>query len=767
MATDHERLQSALDASAAADTPDPAAAIALLAAVEDAIAGENLAAVDRPFWLRYLDQTRLPGFLSALGDRSLRYRWADTTFAVIEHADYGLADLLDQRCDRHGDRTLLRESGDPGAACWSYDQVRRRVSEIAAVLLGDRPDPDLPPRVAIFAENSVGTACTDLACLLHDIVVTPLSVHFNAETIGWICDRLRITTVVTDDAQRVAKLIEVRAQTKIPFAILLLETHAMTEQCEGRLLDECCAKLTAAEVDRRLARRPRLARRDVCTVMFTSGSTGRPKGVAFNAYNLLTKRFARAAALPDVGHDEIQLCYLPLYHTFGRFLELQGTIFWGGTYVFVANPSAETLLRLFRQIRPTGLISVPLRWVQIQERYDDLLAEQGDRSPAETFAAVVGDRLRWGLSAAGYLDPKVFRFFHRMGVRLCSGFGMTEGTGGLTMTPPDAYVEGSVGIALPGVATRFSEQGELHIAGPYVARYLPEEAPPGDLSVAEPESDRHWIATGDLFVEHAGGQLEIVDRIKDIYKNNRGQTVAPRKVEAQFTGVPGIERTFLVGDARDYNTLLIVPDREDEVLESCLTDEEEHEYFQRIVTEANLNLAPYERVVNFAVLERDFAQDRGELTPKGSYRRKQIAANFADSIDELYRSDVHELHWDGLRILIPRWFFRDLGILEGAIQTDEAGLVDTGGWTRLTLRSNPARDRLLVGDLEYRLTGDTLDLGLFARQPLLWVGNPSLAAFCPCRAGWDTPLMTVACEWRFQPQIHYLQGLVYRQHPLA
>jgi long-subunit acyl-CoA synthetase (AMP-forming)/predicted GNAT family acetyltransferase len=744
LATDHERLQSALDVCTAADTPDPAAAAALLTAVEDAIADENLAATDHRFWLRYLDQTRLPGFLNALGDRSLRYRWADTTFALIEHTGYGLADLLDQRCDRHGDRTLLRESGEPGAACWSYSQVRRRIREIAAVLLGDRPDPELPPRVAIFAENSVGTACTDLACLLHDILVTPLSVHFNTETILWICDRLQITTVVTDDAQRVAQLTEVRAQAEVPFAILLLEAHAGDEHREVRLLDERCAKLTAAEVDRRLARRPRLECRDVCTVMFTSGSTGRPKGVAFNAYNLVTKRFARAAALPDVGQNEIQLCYLPLYHTFGRFLELQGALFWGGTYVFAANPSADTLLRLFRQVRPTGLISIPLRWVQIQERYDALLAEQGDRSPAETFAAVVGDRLRWGLSAAGYLDPKVFRFFHRMGVQLCSGFGMTEGTGGLTMTPPDAYIEGSVGIPLPGVHTRFSAQGELSIAGPYVARYLPEEAPTGDLTVAEPASDRHWIATGDLFVEHAGGQLEIVDRIKDIYKNNRGQTIAPRKVEAQFTGVPGIERTFLVGDARNYNTLLIVPDRGDEVLESCLTDEEEHEYFQRIVTEANLNLAPYERVVNFVVLERDFAQDRDELTPKGSYRRKQIATNFADSIDELYRSNVHELDWEGLRVLIPRWFFRDLGILEGAIQTDESGLVDTGGWSRLTLRLNRARDRLLVGDLEYRLSGDTLDLGLFARQPLLWVGNPSLTAFGPCKAGWDTPLATVA-----------------------
>ncbi len=382
------------------------------------------------------------------------------------------------------------------------------------------------------------------------------------------------------------------------------------------------------EVDR-LARARGFGLDDPCTVLFTSGSTGRPKGIAFTPFNLVSKRFARAAALPAVGRDEVLLCYLPLYHTFGRFLELMGMLYWGGTYAFAGNPSLDALLDGMTKLRPTGLISVPLRWQQIRER-----TEAGECDLTD----VTGGRLRWGLSAAGWLAPDTFRWFHGQGVELCSGFGMTEGTGGLTMTPPGDYREESVGRPLPGVAVRLGPEGELQVAGPYVARYLPADGPPGDLTVENPEDEENWLGTGDLFETLADGHLQIVDRIKDIYKNNRGQTVAPRKVESRFAGVPGIQRTFLAGDGRPYNVLLIVPDLDDPVLQ-VLTAAEREAYFHRVVTPGQPRpRRPTSAWSNFAVLDRDFSRRPGRADAQGLVPRKTIAANFAELLDQLYRA---------------------------------------------------------------------------------------------------------------------------------
>jgi len=737
----------------------------ILACAEELLDVGGAREEDRDHWCEYLAVTRHPDFLTALPDAAARVRWAETTFTVIEDISYTLGDLLDRRAAEQPEHILFQELAEPGSGSWNYSQILRRVRSIAAMFLNEGGRPELAeggsrsqdgPRVALLCENSLDSACCDLACLTHDIFVSPLNTHFAKDNLVWIFNRLRITAAVCDHPDRLETLLAVRAKTEQSFVIFTLNQCPRVGDPGIYLLDERLAQLDATEVAAILSARPRRTMREPTTVMFTSGSTGRPKGVAFNQHNLVTKRFARAAALPEVGRDEVLLCYLPLFHTFGRFLEMLGTIFWGGTYIFAGNPSAATLLTQFQQVRPTALISVPVRWVQIRDRVIELAqGEEVERPQEEIFRDVVGDRLAWGLSAAGYLDPRVFRFFHRNGVSLCSGFGMTEGTGGLTMTPPADYVENSVGVPLPGVRVRFSEEGELQIAGCYIARYLPEEAPAGSLAVEKQDSDDFWVATGDLFRTTERDHLEIVDRIKDIYKNNRGQTIAPRVVEAVFEQVPGIKRTFLAGDGRSYNTLLIVPDDQDDVLKSLTRQEDRREYFQQIISTANPVLAAFERVVNFAVLDRDFSDAHGELTAKGSYRRKAIEANFADVISELYKSSVRVLQVGPYSVRIPLWFFRDLGVLENAVQARPDGLVNNESGRTLAVTEG-ADGRVRVGDLEYKMSGQVVDLGLMSRQPLLWMANSQLINFSPCRTGWDTELGV------FSEQVHLPAGPDFR-----
>ncbi|MBN2318789.1 MAG: AMP-binding protein [Acidobacteria bacterium] len=712
---------------------------AVLKEMEDQAQPSRCNAVDKTIWRESLCFTAQSNFIRSLQDQESQFRWAEACFRIIRLSDYSLRQMFEQRVRDIPDRNLFEDLTPGARGGWSYRAAGLQVREIAAALFSIAAP--VEPRVAIFADNSVSGACCDLACLFYDILDSPLNPHLNTETLVDIFNRLQINIAVTDTDERIERLREVSAGADTPFRIVTLHNSA-----SGRFEDICHLsaygkRLSEEEIAETLDRRRRFALNEVATVMFTSGSEGTPKGVSFSCYNLIAKRFARAAALPDVGNDEILLCYLPLYHTFGRYLEMLGSIFWGGTYVFTGNPSLDTLLSFLPVVNPTGLVSVPLRWAQIEEYCADRMRDKDNKKRA--LRSVIGSRLRWGLSAAGYLDPRVFRFFNRNGVALCSGFGMTEATGGITMTPPSKYVDDTNGIPLPGLRTRLTPQGELELSGHYIARYLNEVHPGDRIPYPVSEAEDYWLSTGDLFRVQPNGYYQIVDRIKDIYKNDKGQTIAPRLVEKKFEGVPGIKRTFLVGDRKAYNVLLIVPDDDHSVLKVSGAMENRRDYFRQIVSAANRNVAPYERVVNFAIVDRDFHVELGELTPKGTLNRRRLEQNFAPIIQDLYRNNLVEFQTGSFRVRIPRWFYRELSILEDDIRVTHSGLYNQDTGRTLRIKRTDESDTFLVGDLEYRVPDGMLDLGIFARQPRLWIGNPSLIRFCPCREGWDTPLGSV------------------------
>ena len=691
------------------------------------LVGALLARIDEPAiragarraLLGLVDTLRRRLFTQALPPEQVE-PWLRLVLPIIRRADVTLGEVLRSREETNPKTVAIRVLG-ADATELTVSEVARRTRAIARGLLavvGDEPD----MRVAILSENCLEAALCDLACLTNGFVDFPLPANAVPEQIVYMLRHSRARVLLCDDEEQVAKVMP--SLSGLPD---LQQVVVFSQQCAERngllSLDQMVGQGAGFDDQARAERAAAVKATDMATAMYTSGTTGKPKAIIFTHENIVSKRLCRGFALREVGEGDVFLCYLPLYHTFGRWLELTGTLWWGATYVFARSTAQASLLEDFRAVKPTVFISVPKKWMELQDAAVWEAASDDQDEVASHLRGITGGRLKTGLSAAGYLDPNVFRTFHRAGIELCSGYGMTEATGGITMTAPGQYVDGSIGTPLPGVECRRADDGELLIRGVYIS--------PGYMDGGPEEAGSHepdgWFHTGDL-VSLDDGHFRIVGRKKEIYKNRAGQTIAPQRVENLFRDFEAVGQAFLVGDHREYNTLLVWPAYEKDPALKARPEAELRELLSSLVASANRFLAPFERVVTFQLLPRALDLEHGELTPKFSFKREVVEKNWKELIEKMYEQKHLALALDGFFLRIPNWVLREMGVLQHEVALRD-GRLHAGDRSMPVGPCPAAPGSFQLGDLAYTQEGTVFDLGALLARPSLWLGNEALRRF--------------------------------------
>lgn len=660
----------------------------------------------------YLDIFRMSSFLLKIYNER---RWDELIYSLIIKSGFSFQNVVERRVKYFQNKPLFRIIHGQTETVHNWNEINGRINQLKKSIF-NLSEGQFDKKIAFLMENSLSMALLDIACLTSGIVNVMIPANSVPDHIAFILNQSKAQFIFVSSEKQLVKLKSVKHDLKYLQKAILLE---------GSSVEEWVLNFTSfrnlSQSDNEF-KEPKINPEELATIMYTSGTTGEPKGIMFSHANIIYKRFCRAMAIPGIGENDRFICYLPLYHTFGRYLEMTGSLFWNAEYVFMENPSVATMISNMKLAKPSIFISIPKKWLQLYEYIASIVDIEMDEESLiqEKVNEVTGGNLKYGLSAAGFLPPEVFRFFQKYGVELMSGFGMTEATGGITMTPLGKYVDNSLGNALPGIQIKLAEDGELLIKGNYVMTgYFGQEY---DQTFIE-----GWLPTGDIMQEDSNGYIEIIDRKKEIYKNIKGETVAPQKIENLFKDFETVKQVFLVGDHRQFNTVLIYPDFEHQIVQNFNRAEYENLYSSIIVT-VNRFLAPFERIVNFKVIDRPFDEQHGELTPKGTYKRRVIEKNFKDVIEEMYKKDFIKVSNGEIELLIPNWFLRESGCLSNDLSFEENQLVIKKIGKTITIEFYE-NDLFRIGSYIYKITKPIIDFSPFITSPVYWLGNEQLIDF--------------------------------------
>jgi len=586
-----------------------------------------------------------------------------------------LATLFLDRADALSDVPFLWHKADAGWQSLSWAEARRQATALSErlVALGLSPG----DKVVLLSENRPEWAIADLGITMAGCVTVPAYTTNTERDHQHILDNSCAKAIVVSTAKlaRAAMPAVLRADIDHLIAMEPLRTGQTGAVAVHDWADLTSGPDASDAVRRRVAG---IGRSDTACIIYTSGTGGSPRGVEQHHGMILHNAHAAGTiVLEDFGWDEeVFLSFLPLSHAYehtaGQWLpiglgaqiyysqgldKLAGDIEAVSPTIMAVVPRLFELLRsrLLKQLQTGGRLANTLmnKALTLAQRraegrgraIDWPLQFLVDRTVKRKARASFGGRIKAMISGGAPLNPEVGLFFQSLGVPLLQGYGQTEAGPIISCNRPAAGVEmATVGPPLPNVDVRIAEDGEILVAGELVMHgYWRNQA----------ETDRvlidGWLHTGDIGHLDDAGRLVITDRKKDLIVNDKGDNIAPQKVEGILTLQPEIAQAMIHGDQRPYVVALLVPDAEwaadwarangrDFDLEALRQDAGFSTALRAAVDRVNKELSVTERVRRHVLADEPFAIEQGEMTPSMKIRRHVIRARYEDRLDALYKS---------------------------------------------------------------------------------------------------------------------------------
>ncbi|MGQ0620226.1 MAG: AMP-binding protein [Panacagrimonas sp.] len=495
-----------------------------------------------------------------------------------------MSTFLHTALSRHARRTPNTAAFVSRSTNLSYHELLDVVNRLAAELVASGAR-----TVALLADNGLSWALTDLAAMAAGLRMVPLPSFFSLQQMQHALRDARVDTLLVDP------------RLPLPQALRVAQRRMLATLPAG--VDALA--LLRLDIDREAAD---TLPPGTQKITYTSGTTGEPRGVCLRVTDMARVAESLCVASEAAPGDQ-HLCVLPLPTLLENIGGLYAPLLMGATAclwsladVGLRGASQLDVMRLIaalRDARATSAILVP----QILHALVVALESGAPKPTALRFVAVGG----------APMAPRLLERAAAVGLPVYEGYGLSECASVVALNRPSARKVGSVGKPLPHLQLRFAADGEILVAGNAFAGYV------GDA----PRAHDAPVATGDIGHLDADGFLHLTGRKKNMFVTAYGRNVAPEWVERELCLMPAIAQAAVFGEARPFNTAVILPRGSEAEVEAA-------------IQAVNAQLPDYARVSRWLRADAPFTPTNDQLTANGRLRRAPILAAYGARLDAFY-----------------------------------------------------------------------------------------------------------------------------------
>ena len=564
-----------------------------------------------------------------------------------------LNEIFESQKNKLRDKSLFWHKENGNWVSISWNEAGRQInilSEFLKTIEINKGD-----RVSIISKNSPFWCIADLAIMKIGAITVPAYTTSNENELLYLLNHSESKLALLDE-EAYLKIKKIKKKLIFTKKFILLENLKSTENKSFFIYHKDILNKKIITNSQETNIDYKISKDDTACIIYTSGTSANPKGVMLSHDSIKSNIEGAKIYLDDIKIDNHKfLSILPLSHAYERTGGFLLPIYIGGEIYFSNN--RDQLLNDLQFVNPTLMVAVPRLYdvllkkisnsiksknkiikylfeknlilgnkkyknesLNVKDKFLDFII---DLTIRKNIKKIFGKNLMAFVSGGAALKQNAAIFFFSMGIKILQGYGQTEYSPIISITPFNKIKLDKVGKAIHLTEIKLSKDKEILVRGKSLMQGYWKDKKSTDKTIIN-----GWLHTGDLGLFDDENYLKILGRKNEMIVNSGGENIAPAPLEDLFLSYDEIDQIMIYGHEKPYLVALVYPSEE---------IKENKKLVRKIFDEVNNNLSLTKKIRKFYLIKNPFSIESSELTPTLKIKRRIIEKNYHKELQSLYK----------------------------------------------------------------------------------------------------------------------------------